>query len=102
MGYVGKPIIVASFTAAEGEYPLVSLTTDAAGDLFGAGEQGGAGGDGTVFEIAAAKGGAGAPATAAFVQAMASHGSNALASPSVSTTVWRDDPRTLLARPRVA
>jgi uncharacterized repeat protein (TIGR03803 family) len=53
---------LASFNDANGEYPQGGLIADAAGDLFGTTSQGGANGDGTVFEIDRTDGGyAGAP-----------------------------------------
>ena len=42
---------VASFSGSDGEYPQSSLIADANGDLFGTTPDGGANGDGTVFEI---------------------------------------------------
>ena len=44
-------ITLATFTGANGANPLGSVTSDAAGDLFGTTASGGADGDGTVFEI---------------------------------------------------
>jgi uncharacterized repeat protein (TIGR03803 family) len=40
-----------SFNNTDGDYPTSGLTTDAAGDLFGTTNQGGANNDGTIFEI---------------------------------------------------
>jgi uncharacterized repeat protein (TIGR03803 family) len=54
-GYASAPTTVVSFTGADGSNPLGSLTADAAGNLFGATSQGGADGDGTVFEISRTK-----------------------------------------------
>ena len=42
---------VASFNGSDGEYPQSSLIADANGDLFGTTPDGGANGDGAVFEI---------------------------------------------------
>ena len=47
----GALITLATFTGANGAYPLSQLVSDAAGDLFGTTETGGADNDGTVFEI---------------------------------------------------
>ena len=41
-----------SFTGTNGLFPSGNLLMDAAGNLFGTTQQGGANGDGTVFEIA--------------------------------------------------
>jgi len=63
-GYASTPTTLVSFTGANGAEPSGSLIADAAGDLFGATAAGGAGGDGTVFEIAkTADGYASAPTT---------------------------------------
>jgi uncharacterized repeat protein (TIGR03803 family) len=63
-GYASAPTILVSFTGADGANPYGSLIIDAAGDLFGTTYQGGAGGGGTVFEIAKTQGGyASAPTT---------------------------------------
>jgi hypothetical protein len=46
------PIILWNFTGGtDGAFPYASLTTDAAGDLFGTTELGGPGGNGSVFEL---------------------------------------------------
>jgi uncharacterized repeat protein (TIGR03803 family) len=50
--YSSTPTVLALFTGTDGQYPDASLSTDAAGDLFGTTIDGGASGDGTVFEIA--------------------------------------------------
>ena len=42
---------LASFSSSDGVYPAAGLTLDASGDLFGITDQGGASGDGTVFEL---------------------------------------------------
>lgn len=51
--YVTTPTAVASFnsTATNGADPLAGLITDAAGDLFGTTQSGGANNDGVVFEV---------------------------------------------------
>ena len=52
-GYASTPITLVTFNGAgNGATPGASLIADAAGDLFGTTESGGADGDGTVFEIA--------------------------------------------------
>ena len=51
-GYASTPTVLASFNGADGVFPCAGLIADAAGDLFGTTEEGGAYGDGTVFEIA--------------------------------------------------
>jgi uncharacterized repeat protein (TIGR03803 family) len=50
-GY-SAPITLASFNNTNGAYPFAGLISDAAGNLFGTTSGGGAGGYGTVFEIA--------------------------------------------------
>jgi uncharacterized repeat protein (TIGR03803 family) len=63
-GYASAPITLVSFTGADGEFPEGSLIADAAGNLFGTTDQGGADNLGTVFEIAKTKSGyASAPTT---------------------------------------
>jgi uncharacterized repeat protein (TIGR03803 family) len=62
-GYASAPSTLVSFTGADGKYPFGSLIADAAGDLFGTSEEGGADNEGTVFEIAKTEGGYGAPTT---------------------------------------
>ena len=52
----GELTTLATFTGANGETPAGSLTIDAEGDLFGTTANGGADGDGTVFEIAKSTG----------------------------------------------
>ena len=52
----GALITLATFTGANGASPLSKLVSDAAGDLFGTTETGGADDDGTVFEIAKSTG----------------------------------------------
>jgi hypothetical protein len=51
-GYASTPTVLASFDGADGAEPLAGLTSDAAGNLFGATYQGGAHNIGGVFEIA--------------------------------------------------
>jgi hypothetical protein len=51
-GYASSPTTLVNFDGADGEYPVVGLIADANGDLFGTTKEGGAYGDGTVFEIA--------------------------------------------------
>ena len=51
-GYASAPTTVASFNGAHGSFPYAGLIADAAGDLFGTTVQGGADGEGAVFEIA--------------------------------------------------
>ena len=52
----GELTTLASFTGANGSFPRGNLTIDAAGDLFGTTELGGANNDGTVFEVSKATG----------------------------------------------
>jgi uncharacterized repeat protein (TIGR03803 family) len=51
--YASTPTTLVSFNVANGDgaYPAAALTADTAGNLFGTTEQGGANGDGTVFEV---------------------------------------------------
>jgi autotransporter passenger strand-loop-strand repeat protein/uncharacterized repeat protein (TIGR03803 family) len=56
-GYADTPTTLVSFDGATGANPVSSLIADAAGDLFGTTENGGAYGDGTVFELAKTAGG---------------------------------------------
>jgi uncharacterized repeat protein (TIGR03803 family) len=58
----GTPITLATFNGSNGSGPEFSLISDAAGNLYGATQQGGAYGYGTVFEVPA---GGGAPITLA-------------------------------------
>jgi uncharacterized repeat protein (TIGR03803 family) len=51
-GYASTPTALASFNNTDGADPQSGLSVDAAGDLFGTTQSGGANGDGTVFEIA--------------------------------------------------
>jgi uncharacterized repeat protein (TIGR03803 family) len=55
--YASTPTALVSFNGTDGETPDSPLTADAAGDLFSTTFQGGANGDGTVFEIAKTSGG---------------------------------------------
>ena len=50
-GYSSTPVMLASFNGADGAEPGGSLIMDAAGDLFGSTELGGANSDGSVFEL---------------------------------------------------
>ena len=52
-----------SFNGANGQFPYAGLIADAAGDLFGTTTEGGADGDGTVFELVNNGGGAYTPVT---------------------------------------
>jgi hypothetical protein len=52
-GYSSTPTTLATFNSTNGRYPLSGLIMDAAGDLLGTTGQGGANGDGEVFELAA-------------------------------------------------
>jgi hypothetical protein len=51
-GYASTPTTLATFNGTNGVEPQGSLIMDAAGDIFGTTEFGGASNDGTVFEIA--------------------------------------------------
>ncbi|SRR5208282_5667540 len=51
-GYASRPTTMVSFNGSDGVGPASSLIADANGDLFGTTEEGGAYGDGAVFEIA--------------------------------------------------
>ncbi|HEU5431699.1 MAG TPA: VCBS repeat-containing protein [Thermomicrobiales bacterium] len=51
-GYASAPTTLVSFGGADGSAPESSLIADANGNLFGTASEGGANGDGTVFEIA--------------------------------------------------
>ena len=50
-GYASTPTTIVSFNGTDGKSPIGGLIADAAGDLFGVTEYGGASGEGTVFEI---------------------------------------------------
>ena len=50
-GYASAPVILATFDGANGAGPYAALIADANGNLFGTTPQGGAYGQGTVFEI---------------------------------------------------
>jgi uncharacterized repeat protein (TIGR03803 family) len=63
-GYASTPTTLVSFNGTNGEFPEGSLIADSSSDLFGTALQGGANGDGTVFEILKTAGGyASAPTT---------------------------------------
>ncbi len=49
--YASTPVTLATFNVTNGESPIGGLFADAAGDLFGDTYNGGANGDGTLFEI---------------------------------------------------
>lgn len=51
-GYASVPTTLASFNGSNGNSPSSELIMDAAGNLYGTTQTGGANGDGTVFEIA--------------------------------------------------
>src|SRR5271165_4992035 len=51
-GYASFPTTLVSFNGTDGANPWAGLIADAAGNLFGTTEGGGANGEGTVFEIA--------------------------------------------------
>ena len=50
----GAPVTLVSFNSSNGASPHAGLLADAAGNLFGTTNSGGANGDGTVFEITGA------------------------------------------------
>jgi len=50
-GYANAPTTLVTFKGADGSTPFANLMIDAAGDLFGTTNSGGANGDGTVFEL---------------------------------------------------
>jgi hypothetical protein len=50
-GSYGTPTTLVDFNSANGSFPYAGLITDSAGDLFGTTFDGGANGEGTVFEI---------------------------------------------------
>ena len=56
-GYASTPTTLVSFNERNGSDPIASLIADSNGDLFGTTANGGANGDGTVFEIAKTAGG---------------------------------------------
>jgi uncharacterized repeat protein (TIGR03803 family) len=114
-GYAGAPSILFNFKNGRGRYPSGALIADAAGDLFGTTDLGGANGDGTVFEIkhsgfatssdplTSTDAGVTRRASpgAAFVQAMASHGAGGLAGNSRAIFASPHETRTLLAPPNI-
>jgi uncharacterized repeat protein (TIGR03803 family) len=53
-GYLSTPATLKSFNGANGANPYAGLVADAAGDLFGTTETGGANSDGTAFELTGA------------------------------------------------
>ena len=107
-GYAGAPTTLVSFTAADGAIPT-GLIADAAGDLFGPTLTGGPDGDGTVYEIthsgfmapAAPDITRSSPLSAAFVQAMAGHGTDRFGSGSPRILASRNETLTLLFLPHV-
>src|SRR6185437_8646583 len=56
-GYTSTPTTLVSFNGTDGALPAGSLIADANGNLFGTTSEGGANGDGTVFEIKKTAGG---------------------------------------------
>ena len=57
-GYAATPTILVNFNAlTDGNNPIGGLLADKAGDLFGTTDEGGANGDGTLFEIVKTAGG---------------------------------------------
>ena len=56
-GYASTPTVLASFNGSDGAVPPSALVVDAAGDLFGTTQAGGAFDDGVAFEIAKASSG---------------------------------------------
>ena len=56
-GYASTPTTLVSFDGSDGKLPQGGLIADAAGNLFGVATQGGASGDGTIFELAKTAGG---------------------------------------------
>jgi hypothetical protein len=63
-GY-SAPVVLAAFNGANGQSPVGSLLSDAAGDLFGTTADGGAYSDGVVFELVKTSSGYSAPVTLA-------------------------------------
>ena len=57
------PVTLASFTGSNGADPYAGLIMDAAGDVFGTTDNGGANDDGTVFELVKSGSGYSAPVT---------------------------------------
>jgi uncharacterized repeat protein (TIGR03803 family) len=74
-GYANTPTVLASFTNVDGANPGAGLIADAAGDLFGTTDAGGADDDGVVFEIARTKNGY-ASAPTVLVSFMGADGEN--------------------------
>jgi uncharacterized repeat protein (TIGR03803 family) len=118
-GFASEPTTLFSFNGANGANPNGSLTTDAAGNLFGTTTGGGANGDGTAFEIAHTKHGfafvpavtAVAPAfsaiphssphVAAFAQAMAATNGRGEPAGSFNSRTTHDGHHSTLAVPRL-
>ena len=110
-GYASAPTVLVNFTGPGGEYPYGSLIADAAGNLFGTAQSGGANGEGTVFEIthsgfvppSAARTTPSSPAVAAFAQAMAAtSGHGGMAGPINARVVNEDSRHLMWAAPRLA
>jgi uncharacterized repeat protein (TIGR03803 family) len=113
-GYAAAPTILVKFDGRNGSNPLDGLLANAAGDLFGTTSEILFNGDGTVFELSKAKTGYAVPATpaadgahslpgsAAFVQAMASHGPVLSGEATPTFLTWRHEISTRLSRPQVA
>ncbi len=115
-GYATSPTTLVSFTGADGANPDSGLTADAAGNLFGTTYQGGTNNDGTLFEVAdsgflphtvspvtVADAGVAnsSPSGAAFVQAMASHGRDRIASSDLEISASPHAKPMFVSLPRV-
>jgi uncharacterized repeat protein (TIGR03803 family) len=74
-GYAAPKVLV-SFNGTNGANPYAGLIADAAGDLFGTTESGGAGRDGTVFELAKTSSGYAAPTVLASFNGTSGNGAN--------------------------
>jgi uncharacterized repeat protein (TIGR03803 family) len=98
-GYASAPTTLVNFTVANGAYPDGALATDAAGNLYGTTVYGGKHNEGTVFEITNS-GFVVSPPTAAFAQALASHGAGASGSTSVAALATPNEAPTLISSPR--
>jgi uncharacterized repeat protein (TIGR03803 family) len=115
-GYASAPTTLASFDFSDGAEPIAALFADATGNLYGTTSVGGADTDGTVFEIthsgfvpqtATVQPAHDAIAhvstlSAAFVQAMASHGPSLSGEATPTFLVARHKTATLLSRPQLA
>jgi uncharacterized repeat protein (TIGR03803 family) len=101
-GYAKAPTTLANFTGANGSTPEASLSTDAAGDLFGTASVGGANGDGTVFEITNSGFVVSPSPVAVFTQAMASHAPGGTGAASPSTVASGNQAPALLSLPHGA